>query len=372
MDFSNQFVERIKHRLKNNAIIPVSHENGRIKLVRYNSCDLITPTVNDVLSAELIGTTGVLTRTNEEALQITGLLSKKGVPAKLVQSIDRFNLYDLLEVRYFLDQFNLAGDVYIINDDMWVDAKRKLKERFGGSSNLEICNNLVQDFEATNPKSKYKQDLEVFIRESELEDFYGDNGETVMVSTIHKAKGREFDNVFFMLNQINAQTDDKLRQLYVAMTRAKTNLTIHYNGNYLETINTEALIKMFDNSTYSPPNQLAMQLTHEDVYLNYFGSWQPLISQLNTGDELTINGEFCSNIKGLPILKFSKQFMDKINNIEQNYKPNPARIRFIVYWKKKDSTEDEIKIILPELNFRKNTLSRFQKQLENDIMVKIY
>ena len=116
---------------------------------------------------------------------------------------------------------------------MWVDAKRKLKERFGGSSNLEICNNLVQDFEATNPKSKYKSDLEVFVRESNLEDFYGDNGETVMVSTIHKAKGREFDNVFLMLNQINVETDDKLRQLYVAMTRAKTNLTIHYNGDYL-------------------------------------------------------------------------------------------------------------------------------------------
>ena len=55
------------------------------------------------------------------------------------------------------------------------------------------------------------------------------------------------------------------------------------------------------------------------------------------------------------ILKFSKQFTDKINYIEQDYKLNPARIRFIVYWKKKDSTEDEIKIILPELNFeRKN------------------
>ena len=223
-----------------------------------------------------------------------------------MQSIDRFNLYDLLEVRYFLDQFNLAGDVYIINDDMWVDAKRKLKERFGGSSNLEICNNLVQDFEATNPKSKYKSDLEVFIRESELEDFYGDNGETVMVSTIHKAKGREFDNVFLMLNKIDVETDDKLRQLYVAMTRAKTNLTIHYNGNYLEAIKTEGLIKMFDNSTYLPPNQLAMQLTHKDVWLDFFASRKPLVSQLNSGDELTLDGEFCRNLKEQPVLEFSK------------------------------------------------------------------
>ena len=41
--------------------------------------------------------------------------------------------------------------------------------------------------------------------------------------------------------------------------------------------------------------------------------------------------------------------------MQKNYVPAGANIRFIVYWKKKDSTEDEIKIILPELNFeRKN------------------
>jgi ATP-dependent DNA helicase RecQ len=356
VDFSNQFVERIKHRLKNNPIIPVSHENGRIKLVRYNDCDLITPTVNDVLSAELAGTTGVLTRTNEEALQITGLLLKKGVPAKLVQSIERFNLYDLLEVRYFLDEFKLAGDVYIINDDMWADAKMKLKERFGGSSNLEICNNLIRDFEAATPMSKYKQDLELFVRESKLEDFYGDNGETVMVSTIHKAKGHEFDNVFLMLNQINAETDENLRQLYVAMTRAKTNLTIHYNGDFLESIKTEALIKVFDKATYLPPNQLTMQLTHKDVWLNDFASRKFLISQLNSGDELIFDGEFCRNLKGAPVLRFSKLCSNQIDGLRQrNHIPTTAKIRFIVYWKNKENIENEIMIILPELCFeRKN------------------
>jgi ATP-dependent DNA helicase RecQ len=354
VDFSNQFVERIKHRLKNNPIMPVSPKNGRIKLVRYNGCDLITPTVNDIVSAELMGTTGVLTMTNEEALKITGLLSKKGFSAKLVQSNNGFNLYDLLEVRYFLDQFKLAEDVNIINDDMWADAKWKLKEKFGGSSNWEICKNLIRDFELANPKSKYRQDVELFVRESNLEDFYGDIGETIMVSTIHKAKGREFDNVFLMLNQINVETDDKLRQLYVAMTRAKTNLTIHYNGDYLEAIQTEALIKVFDKVTYLPPNQLVMQLTHKDVLLDFFALRQYLISPLNSGDELTVKGEFCLNLKGAPVLKFSKLCSNQIEGLMQkNYVPAGANIRFIVYWKKKDSTEDEIKIILPELNFER-------------------
>ena len=40
---------------------------------------------------------------------------------------------------------------------------------------------------------------------------------------------------------------------------------------------------------------------------------------------------------------------------QKNYVPTSANIRFIVYWKKKDSSEDEIKIILPELYFERKT-----------------
>ena len=44
-----------------------------------------------------------------------------------------------------------------------------------------------------------------------------------------------------MLDDFNANSDDSKRQLYVAMTRAKQNLTIHYNGNYLDNIKVEEL-----------------------------------------------------------------------------------------------------------------------------------
>jgi len=67
----------------------------------------------------------------------------------------------------------------------------------------------------------------VFIRESKLEDFLGDDGETIFVSTIHKAKGKEFENVFIMLENCDLSSDEKKRPLYVAMTRAKQNLFIH-------------------------------------------------------------------------------------------------------------------------------------------------
>ncbi|WP_010244221.1 RecQ family ATP-dependent DNA helicase [Acetivibrio cellulolyticus] len=353
VDFTNQFVKKISHRLKNIPIYAVQRDNGRIKLIRHRSRNLITPMVYDVLSEELSGSTCVLTRSNEEALQIAGLLVKFGMQAKLIQSNEGFNIYNLLEVRFFLSQLNLEEDTYMIGEENWANAKRKLIERFYGSSNLEMCLNIIKDFEATNPKNKYKSDLEIFIRESKIEDFFGEKAETIFVSTIHKAKGREFENVFLMLDQFDVCTDEGVRQIYVAMTRAKRNLTIHYNGTYFNFIKTENLKIVEDNEVYLPPDQLVMQLTFKDVWLDYFLSCQNLISQLNSGDELTVDGECCLNSKGQPVIRFSKHFLNQIEAMKQkSYVPKTAKIRFIVYWQKEDS-EYEVRIVLPEVYFER-------------------
>ena len=351
--FTNQFVKRIQHRLKEITIIPKQIDNGKIKLVRYQSGNLLTPLVNDILATELTGTICVLTKTNEEALQVTGLLLKNGLQAKLIQSNDSFSLYNLSEVRFFLSQLNLSDDVCVISDDTWDNAKRELINKYHNSTKLEICKNIIKDFEVTNPKKKYKSDLEVFIRESKLEDFFNNNGETIFVSTIHKAKGKEFDNVFLMLENFNPITDESLRQLYVAMTRAKQTLTIHLNTNFLDNLSADNLEHVVDRKIYLPPNELTMHLTHKDVWLDYFNNKQYIISQLTSGDVLTINGDECLNSKKQSVLKFSKQFINHIESLKQsNYQLKSAKINFIIYWLKEDAVE-EVKIILPELYFQK-------------------
>ncbi|AEY64880.1 RecQ family ATP-dependent DNA helicase [Clostridium sp. BNL1100] len=351
--FSNQFVKRIPNRLKNTPIIAVQKDMGKIKLVKYRSCNLITPLVNNILREGLVGSTCVLTKMNEEALHIAGLLVKNGIQAKLIQSNDGFNLYNLLEVRFFLSQLNLYDDIYMISDDVWAGAKRRLIEQFPNNPNLETCVNLIKDFEAVNPRNKYKSDLEIFIRESKLEDFFSENMEKIFVSTIHKAKGREFDNVFLMLDRFNIGTDEAVRQLYVAMTRAKRNLTVHYNGNYLDSIKAEGLHIIEDFGEYQPPGQFAMQLTFRDVWLDFFMSCQNLISELNSGDILAVDEDCCRNSRGQAVLRFSKQFINQIKSIKQkNYLPKAAKIRFIIYWKK-ETLDCEIRIILPELYFER-------------------
>jgi ATP-dependent DNA helicase RecQ len=353
VDFTNQFVRRIRNRLKNTPIIAKQTDNGKIKLVRYQSDNLITPLVNDILSSGITGTTCVLTNTNYEALQITGLLLKNGMQAKLIQTNDGFSLYNLCEVRYFLERLNFDDESFTISEEVWLTAKKGLVSKFNNSNKLEVCLNIIKDFEATNPKRRYKSDLEVFIRESRLEDLCNHNVETILVSTIHKAKGKEFDNVFLMLENFYPATDEAKRQLYVAMTRAKQNLTIHLNSGFLDNIFAENLERVEDNHSYLPSNELVMHLTHKDVWLDFFRNKQYQVSRLSSGDILTLNGDECLNTKGQSVLKFSRQFVNQIESMKENYyELKSAKVNFIVYWQK-EGEEKEVKIILPELYFEK-------------------
>ena len=130
-------------------------------------------------------------------------------------------------------------------------------------------------------------------------------------------------------------------------------MSINYNGNYLQFIKTEGLERVNDSEDYLPPCQLAMHLTFKDVWLDFFSSCQPLVSQLNSGDELTIDRDCCRNSKGQAVLKFSKQLIKQIEEWKQkNNVLKTAKIRFIVYWQKENS-EHEIRIVLPELYFER-------------------
>ena len=355
VEFTNQFVKYFKHRLKDHFILSHQEKNGQIKIIRYlSSHHLITPLVSDVLKNDLSGTTGILTQTNQEALQITGLLLQKGQPAKLIEeSKDSFSLYHLLEIRFFIQYIERgqSGDekVEIIDDENWEMAKRSLKNEFEKSSKLELCFNLIQDFEKINRQRKYKSDLKMFIKESRMEDFFNENGETIFVSTMYKAKGKEFDNVFILLNNFSISEEEKKRVLYVAMTRAKNHLVIHLNDHYLNNMKAHGCEKIDDDFNYSAPKHLVEQLNHRDVYLSYFKDKQRqcAITELKSGEEIKVKGDKCVNSREFPILKFSKKFLEDIEKRKKNnFSIKTVRINFILFWQGEDM-DKEIRIILP-------------------------
>ncbi len=353
VDYSNQFVRKIRTRLKTTPITSKRSEPGFIKITKYLSNNLITPVVNDIIKAPLRGSTCVLTKTNDEASQIAGVLQKRGIRSRLIQSNDGFSLYNLYELRYFLNTLQFEADSVVVSDDSWAKAKKELATKFKNSSKLEIVNTLIVDFEASCGRKKFKSDLEVFIRESKLEDFYSDNVETIFVSTIHKSKGREFDNVFLMLNGVPSATDDEVRPIYVALTRAKNFLSIHTNGMECHGIRSNGLIETEDDTQYSEPSDLTVQLSLKDVWLDFFISRQHLYNNLISGSTLSVKSDGCCSYTGEYLVRFSQKYMDTIRVLEQKgYSLKEAKVNFILYWRK-EGADAECKIVIPELSFQR-------------------
>ncbi|VAW41320.1 ATP-dependent DNA helicase RecQ [hydrothermal vent metagenome] len=357
VQFTNKFASRISQRFKNHDIVAVQDDNGSIRIINYQHADLLVALVTNIIASELSGTTAILCKTNNEALQITGLLQQYNYPAKLIQNNDSFNLYDLVEIREFISDLELAADDVIISQDRWNHAKRQIYRKYKTSNNYQLCKQLLTDFQQTNTKSKYYSDLIAFIQESRLEDFSPIDNETIVVSTIHKAKGKEFDNVFILLDNFNINTDDNKRQLYVAMTRAKQNLSIHYNGAYLNGLQVDGCEYQTNQVQYASASQLTYHLTHKDIVLGYLDYIQSRINQLVSGESLLVQQNSLVNTNNETIVKFSKSFQTQIATLaKQGFKLSSAKINFIVYWRKKDERGElikEIKIILPEICIKK-------------------
>ncbi len=353
--FSNAFVQTIQNRMKINPNVAVQDDNGIVELVRYSGTNLEVPIVNQIIKNGINGETCVLTTTNEEALKIVGLLYKNGIRATLIQSNDGFYLYNLVEIRMFLKFVNKDEKSPVISEAIWNDAKNKLNTTYANSSCLGLCIRLIIDFEETN-SIKYKTDFIEYIRESKIEDFYGNDNSSIIVSTIHKAKGREFDTVYMLLDNSFVNTDENKRKIYVGMTRAKNNLYIHYNTSYFDKFDVENTLRKTDNNQYDEPSEITLQLTHKDVVLNFFKDKKELIFQLHSGMKLSVNGSFLSaeiDNRDINVVKFSKAFEERVIELQsKGYNPTASIIRFVVAWKSEED-EKEYAVILPDISFVK-------------------
>ncbi len=351
VELANLFSETITERMKTAPVIPVNKDNGNVKLIKHTSRNLEEAVVNDLKASAYGGNVCVLTSRNDEAFRVVGMLRKNGIRAKLIQSLDSFDLRDLAEIRFFLKNINAECASPVVSDDMWESAKDDLKEQYKDSECLELCLNMLEDFELSNER-KYKTDLDMFLHESRLEDFYRDEQGVVTVSTIHKSKGREFDSVFMLLNNVNANTDEDRRKLYVGMTRAKTNLHIHYNNGIFDDFEPNGAKKNKDEHFYQQPEEIIYQLSHKDIYLDFCKGKKKLILMLKSGDELYIQGNILNavfNGKTYSVVRFSKKFENDMANFAmQGYYPISAKIRFIVAWTAEGDSE-ETALILPEV-----------------------
>ena len=363
VDAANDFARNIRQRIKSAPIISMSQENGEVKIVKHpyeiqeKRVYMYQPILEDVIRLQTSNnqkatdgssdkkneTISILTQTNEEAVIMLALLHSHSFNAKLVQSMDGLRFWNLAEVRYFLkkiDQSLKETKSPIIPDDIWEVAKHQTYQKYATSQALPYLRRSLQIFEQTN-RAKYYSDLREFVFESSVEDFCDITESDIVVSTIHKAKGHEFDHVLMLITHPEHPTDEILRRYYVGMTRAKQTLTIHTNGNLFDTLHTAQ--HLYDAQAYEEPNEIVLQLSHKDVNLGFSKPHKDTILSLRSGMPLTYHDHcLCLPSTSRDIAQFSIKMNEKIGKWElKGYKITTAKIRFIVAWKSKDAPKDE-------------------------------
>ena len=204
---------------------------------------------------------------------------------------------------------------------------------------------------------KYFSDFEEFVKQSEFYDFYNiqDRG-VIYISTIHKSKGREFDNVYILHKDTYGKTDPEKRALYVAITRAKHALYIHTNSKLFDKYSGDGIEMSFDTTEYAEPEELMLQTTYRDVVLSSFKGKRDIIFRLRSGMNLFVDGEYISvEIDGeiTRIGKYSRAFVSKLESLrKKGYELVSSTVRFIVAWKGEEDTE-ETPIVLTDVHFKK-------------------
>lgn len=350
---SNLFAKTIRKRIKTSDIIPVSKEKGFVSITEHTSSNLEIPICADLFSRNLSGTTAVLTATNESALKVVGILIKHGIEAKLIQSDDNINLYNLPEFRTFVNQLSKC-DSPVVDDDYWGQTKELLKVKYEKSNILKRVIKIIETFEKEN-KTKYRNDFITYISESSFNDFESFDSNQIVVSTIHKAKGREFDNVFMLLDGNSYNNDEEKRKLYVGLTRAKNNLFVHIYGPHFKWFDKRLSINYEnDENEYQEPADMEIQLGFKDVNLGYFKYFKQHILQLRSGDKMINQSDYLVH-NNSKILKFSASFNEKLKGfLDKGYKIVKSEIRYILAWRDKEHPEeDEIAIILPNIYLKR-------------------
>ena len=358
VDFSNRFVQDIPNRLKENPIVSVKDGVGDVKIVKFISPNLEYPIFKHLKKYPPEGSVCVLTKTNDDALKVMALLNYKNIRAKLIQNSDGFPLHELIEFRDFLEWIQKNNEP-IVSIDEWDSAVEKLKKNYQESSILEVCLRALEVYKNQNDRL-YRNDFELFLMESKISDFEKGSNNEVVVSTIHKAKGREFDRVYVMLKGLRIDTEEERRVLYVGFTRAKSQLYVFHCSPFLEKYAPE---KIIDNTQYPEPAEIICQFGHKDLWLDYFygeasGEGSELkkrILSLCAGMPLQFkNGnlyDLSSSKNAIAVL--SKDAKAKIKHLEEfGYVVKNAKVRYIVAWKNKER-EDECRIILPQIELER-------------------
>lgn len=364
--FNNELLSKIPNRLKQEALEPATIKNtAPIQLIRYQSSYLEKSVVEQVIKDNHNGTRAILVRTNKQALMVSTFLRNAGQKTRLITGLEGFRVADVMEIRTFTNKLkenkNEAG---IIFNNLWEEAKIHFVKCHNNSIHYQTCLEIILKFEVNYQKQKQLIDWYEYINEIKMEDAINTDTNTIIIATIHKSKGKEFDHIYLLLEGYQYAHTESKRVLYVGCTRAKKSLQIHCNSNFFDEFRTNKLEKSTFKGITSQPKYFEIILNHKEVNLGSQKYREAIygINSLKTGDHLAKGTKEFSNGSALGlahpgvgiILLFSRNFLETkyATFLKDGYQLTNASIEYILYWY--DIKDDkEYKIVLPKLQFNK-------------------
>lgn len=127
----------------------------------------------------------------------------------------------------------------------------------------------------------------------------------------------------------------------MGITRAKNRLFIHTNGHCFDRLTADR--HDHDDRSYTLPEEIVLQLSHRDVYLEFFKGIKREVLALQSGDSLQYHDfTFYTEKTGLPVAKLSTRMQKTLTDwFTKGYRVKSATVSFIVAWKPKDAPKEE-------------------------------
>jgi len=360
---TNRFISTLPQRLKAGLTLEATRsETGELGLFHYPDSDFYLPMIAQIQSYLQVqsapGTQAVLCATNQEALMLETLLRQAGLPARLLLQLDHFQLKDLLELQLFnhflVEQIDpLHG---LISPGEWQDCRAKVQHFCKGSEALGLLDQLLELFRSSSAEL-FLHEWKNWLQEIRWEDLYDSVEQgVILVSTMHKAKGKEFDSVWLYLDHFRAESEASQRVLYVAMTRARNTLMIHTRHPWFKALAADPALGMKQEEIapgFPRPKELKVQLGLKDIYLGALKSQQRKLQQTVAGIPLQVlsPGVFFEPQSRLH-LPVSKRFRERWLQLQrQGYQAITAELAFIVIWHEKE-TRQRLRVPLPRVFWR--------------------
>ena len=349
---TNLYARTLPGRMKSNDLIPVKDTSGALQVFQYHQdCfknKSYLSSIADKVSSDHSNEIAILLWTNDEVLTLYSLLKLKKCNVQYITDNDGFQLGNLIELQSFITKWR--------NSKNYITSLEFLKHKFHKSRNYKLANHIIEEYFADKSIEAlleapiiYMNDFEEYLKHIKSDEFNISDSK-IIVSTMHKSKGKEFETVYAGINNNICFNDYSKRLFYVAMTRAKERLFLHTTNGFIQSFNDDFENIINIDYELDIPKQISFSMTLKDLWLGHttvqknIKNTKPIAGEKVEIQVININNVNSYSIlkNGLEIGKLSKPSMygselnvsQKIVNYEKTgYQLNPqCEVENVVYW----------------------------------------